>query len=41
MKKKITLLDGAVGTSLWGIAEKNGVELRDCYTGFKNSLLSL
>ena len=26
MKKKITLLDGAVGTSLWGIAEKNGVE---------------
>ncbi len=26
MKKKITLLDGAVGTTLWGIAEENGVE---------------
>ena len=26
MAKKITLLDGAVGTTLWGIAEANGVE---------------
>ena len=26
MNRKITLLDGAVGTSLWHIAEKNGVE---------------
>jgi 5-methyltetrahydrofolate--homocysteine methyltransferase len=26
MKKKITLLDGAVGTTLWGIAGENGVE---------------
>ncbi len=26
MSKKITLLDGAVGTTLWGIAEANGVE---------------
>ena len=26
MKRKITLMDGAVGTSLWSIAEKNGVE---------------
>ena len=26
MKKNITLLDGAVGTSLWEIAERNGVE---------------
>lgn len=25
MKRKITLLDGAVGTTLWGIAEANGV----------------
>jgi len=25
MSKKITLLDGAVGTTLWGIAEANGV----------------
>ena len=26
MKRKITLLDGAVGTTLWGIAEEHGVE---------------
>ena len=26
MSKKITLLDGAVGTTLWGIAEAHGVE---------------
>lgn len=26
MKKKITLMDGAVGTTLWGIAEANGVK---------------
>lgn len=26
MRKKITLLDGAVGTSLWNIADKNGIE---------------
>ena len=26
MKKNITLLDGAVGTSLWNLADKNGIE---------------
>ena len=26
MKRKITLMDGAVGTTLWGIAEANGVK---------------
>lgn len=26
MERKITLMDGAIGTSLWVIAEKNGVE---------------
>ena len=26
MSKKITLLDGAVGTALWGLAEAHGVE---------------
>ena len=32
MVKKITLLDGAVGTSLWAIAEKNGVEKDPVWT---------
>ena len=42
MKNGITLLDGAVGTSLWELAEQNGIKKEDWdlgKTAFVNTLL--